>query len=93
MTEAGLPAGVVNLVTCGAKQAEGLSIPVPVSVFPFSGRKKSFFGDLHTMGKDGIRFFTDVKAVTTTWFDEEEMKRENIDTWDGMLNTPHRARK
>jgi malonate-semialdehyde dehydrogenase (acetylating)/methylmalonate-semialdehyde dehydrogenase len=70
-----------------------VSIPVPVSIFPFSGRKKSFFGDLHTMGKDGIRFFTDVKSVTTTWFNEDEMKREKIDTWDGMLNTPHQARK
>lgn len=62
-----------------------VGIPVPVSVFPFSGHKKSFFGDLHTMGKDGIRFFTQVKSVTTTWFNEEEMKREKIDTWDGML--------
>ena len=65
-----------------------VGIPVPVSVFPFSGHKKSFFGDLHTMGKDGIRFFTQVKSVTTTWFDEEEMRREKVDTWDGMLNTP-----
>jgi len=38
------------------------------------------------MGKDGVRFFTQVKSVTTTWFDEEEMKKEKIDTWDGMLN-------
>ena len=60
-------------------------IPVPCSVFPFSGHKKSFFGDLHIMGKDGIRFFTQVKSVTSTWFDEEEMKRAKIDTWDGML--------
>ncbi len=62
-----------------------VGIPVPVSIFPFSGHKKSFFGDLHTMGKDGIRFFTQVKSVTSTWFNEEEMKREKIDTWDGML--------
>jgi malonate-semialdehyde dehydrogenase (acetylating)/methylmalonate-semialdehyde dehydrogenase len=37
------------------------------------------------MGMDGIRFFTQVKSVTSTWFNEEEMKREKIDTWDGML--------
>ena len=37
------------------------------------------------LGKDGIRFFTQVKSVTTTWFDAEELKREKIDTWDGML--------
>ena len=69
-----------------------VGIPVPVSIFPFSGRKKSFFGDLHTMGKDGIRFFTEVKSVTTTWFNEEEMKKERIDTWDGMLNASHSPR-
>ena len=62
-----------------------VSIPVPCSVFPFSGHKQSFFGDLHAMGKDGIRFFTQVKSVTTTWFDADELKREKIDTWDGML--------
>ncbi len=60
-------------------------IPVPISLFPFSGHKQSFFGDLHTMGKDGVRFFTQVKSVTTTWFNEEELRREKIDTWDGML--------
>ena len=69
-----------------------VGIPVPVSIFPFSGHKKSFFGDLHTMGKDGIRFFTQVKSVTTTWFDEEEMRREKVDTWDGMLNEPSSSR-
>jgi malonate-semialdehyde dehydrogenase (acetylating)/methylmalonate-semialdehyde dehydrogenase len=61
-----------------------VAIPVPVSTFPFSGHKKSFFGDLHIMGKDGVRFFTQIKSVTTTWFNEEEMKREKIDTWDGV---------
>jgi malonate-semialdehyde dehydrogenase (acetylating)/methylmalonate-semialdehyde dehydrogenase len=62
-----------------------VGIPVPVGVFPFSGHKNSFFGDLHTLGKDGIRFFTESKCVTATWFDEEQMKQEKIDTWDGML--------
>ena len=62
-----------------------VGIPVPVSIFPFSGHKDSFFGDLHAMGKDGIRFFTESKCVTSTWFDEEEMKKKTIDTWDGML--------
>jgi malonate-semialdehyde dehydrogenase (acetylating)/methylmalonate-semialdehyde dehydrogenase len=62
-----------------------VGIPVPVSIFPFAGHKNSFFGDLHTLGSDGIRFFTESKAVTTLWFDEEEMKRKNIDTWDGTI--------
>lgn len=64
-----------------------VGIPVPASIFPFTGHKNSFFGDLHTMGKDGIRFFTESKAVTTRWFDEEELKKIKIDTWDGALSS------
>jgi malonate-semialdehyde dehydrogenase (acetylating)/methylmalonate-semialdehyde dehydrogenase len=60
-----------------------VGIPVPVGMFPFSGHKNSFFGDLHVLGKDGIRFYTETKCVTTHWFDEEEMKKEKVDTWDG----------
>ncbi|HHX11502.1 MAG TPA: hypothetical protein GX731_01670, partial [Clostridiales bacterium] len=47
--------------------------------------KDSFFGDLHALGKDGIRFYTETKCVTTRWFDEEEMKNTNISTWDGTI--------
>ena len=62
-----------------------VGIPVPVGIFPFSGHKNSFFGDLHTLGKDGVRFFTETKVVTTTWFDEEEKKKTTVDTWDGSV--------
>jgi malonate-semialdehyde dehydrogenase (acetylating)/methylmalonate-semialdehyde dehydrogenase len=62
-----------------------VGIPVPVALFPFAGHKSSFFGDLHALGKDGMRFFTDSKVVTTTWFDEEQKKKKKIDTWDGIL--------
>jgi malonate-semialdehyde dehydrogenase (acetylating)/methylmalonate-semialdehyde dehydrogenase len=62
-----------------------VGIPVPVGMFPFAGHKNSFFGDLHAIGKDGIRFFTESKCVTTTWFSEEEKKKLKIDTWDGVL--------
>jgi malonate-semialdehyde dehydrogenase (acetylating)/methylmalonate-semialdehyde dehydrogenase len=62
-----------------------VGIPVPVALFPFAGHKSSFLGDLHALGKDGMRFFTESKVVTTTWFDEEQKKQKKIDTWDGML--------
>lgn len=74
-----------------AKRAHGgmvginVGIPVPVGMSPFAGHKRSFFGNLHTLGKDGIRFFTESKCVTSTWFDEAEMKKQKIDTWDGVL--------
>ncbi|RDU23150.1 CoA-acylating methylmalonate-semialdehyde dehydrogenase [Anaerosacchariphilus polymeriproducens] len=71
--------------THGGMVGINVGIPVPVGVFPFCGHKDSFFGDLHCLGKDGVRFFTEVKAVTTTWFDEKEKKNKNIDSWDGTI--------
>jgi malonate-semialdehyde dehydrogenase (acetylating)/methylmalonate-semialdehyde dehydrogenase len=62
-----------------------VGIPVPISVFPFSGHKNSFFGDLHVMGKDGIAFFTETKAVTTYWFDDADLKGDKVGTWEGTI--------
>ena len=53
-----------------------VGIPVPVSFFPFAGHKDSFFGDSHVLGKDGVRFFTETKCVTTRWFTEADKKQE-----------------
>jgi malonate-semialdehyde dehydrogenase (acetylating) / methylmalonate-semialdehyde dehydrogenase len=71
--------------THGGMVGINVGIPVPVGIFPFTGHKESFFGDLHTLGKDGVRFFTETKAVTTRWFDEEEKKKVKVDTWDGSV--------
>jgi malonate-semialdehyde dehydrogenase (acetylating)/methylmalonate-semialdehyde dehydrogenase len=46
-----------------------LGVPAPVAMFPFSGWKNSFFGDLHALGKDGVRFYTETKVVTSRWPD------------------------
>ena len=61
-----------------------VGIPVPFSIFPFSGHKQSFFGDLHAMGKDGVAFFTETKSVTSVWFSEGDAKKK-VSTWDGTL--------
>lgn len=71
--------------THGGMVGVNVGIPVPVGTFPFSGHKNSFFGDLHCLGKDGVRFYTESKCVTTRWFDEEEIKREKVDSWDGTI--------
>jgi malonate-semialdehyde dehydrogenase (acetylating)/methylmalonate-semialdehyde dehydrogenase len=71
--------------THGGMVGVNVGIPVPIGVFPFSGHKNSFFGDLHTLGKDGIRFFTESKCVTTRWFTEEEKKNTVVGTWDGTI--------
>ncbi|WP_066893413.1 CoA-acylating methylmalonate-semialdehyde dehydrogenase [Clostridium nigeriense] len=71
--------------TDGGMVGVNVGIPVPVGFFPFSGHKNSFFGDLHCLGKDSIRFFTESKCVTTKWFDEEEKKSTVVSTWDGTI--------
>jgi len=71
--------------THGGMVGINVGIPVPVGTFPFTGHKDSFFGDLHALGKDGVRFYTETKAVTTTWFSEEEKKKNKVDTWDGSV--------
>jgi malonate-semialdehyde dehydrogenase (acetylating)/methylmalonate-semialdehyde dehydrogenase len=42
--------------------------PAPMAFFPFVGWKRSFLGDLHATGADGVRFYTKPKVVTTRWF-------------------------
>jgi malonate-semialdehyde dehydrogenase (acetylating)/methylmalonate-semialdehyde dehydrogenase len=62
-----------------------VGIPVPISVFPFTGHKNSFFGDLHVMGRDGVMFYTETKAVTSYWFDEEALRGDKVGTWEGTI--------
>lgn len=44
-----------------------VGVAAPMAYFPFSGAKKSFFGDLHPQGRDAVRFFTESKVVITRW--------------------------
>ncbi len=71
--------------TDGGMVGVNVGIPVPMGAFPFCGHKNSFFGDLHCLGKDGMRFYTESKCVTTRWFDEEEKKSTKVSTWDGTI--------
>ena len=45
-----------------------IGVAAPMAFFPFSGRRNSFFGDLHVSGRDGVEFYTTKKMVTTRWF-------------------------
>jgi len=49
-----------------------IPIPVPLPMFSFTGNKRSFHGDLNFYGKNGIRFFTQLKTITARWKDEGE---------------------
>jgi malonate-semialdehyde dehydrogenase (acetylating)/methylmalonate-semialdehyde dehydrogenase len=44
-------------------------IPVPMAYYSFGGWKASLFGDLHIYGRDGVHFYTRMKAVTSRWPD------------------------
>lgn len=44
-----------------------VGVAAPMAYFPFSGARRSFFGDLHPQGRDAVRFFTESKVVITRW--------------------------
>jgi malonate-semialdehyde dehydrogenase (acetylating)/methylmalonate-semialdehyde dehydrogenase len=44
-----------------------VGVPAPVAFFSFAGWKNSFFGDLHALGKDAVRFYTEQRVVTCRW--------------------------
>ena len=44
-----------------------IPIPVPVAYFSFGGWKNSIFGGHNAYGMDAVRFYTNVKTVTSKW--------------------------
>ncbi|MDA8251887.1 MAG: CoA-acylating methylmalonate-semialdehyde dehydrogenase [Rhodospirillales bacterium] len=42
-------------------------IPVPVAYHSFGGWKRSLFGDHAIYGREGVRFYTKLKTVTSRW--------------------------
>lgn len=45
-----------------------VGVPAPMAWFPFTGWNKSFFGDLHIQGTEGVQFYTQQKMTLTRWF-------------------------
>jgi malonate-semialdehyde dehydrogenase (acetylating)/methylmalonate-semialdehyde dehydrogenase len=72
--------------TDGGMVGVNVGIPVPLAFFPFSGHKRSFFGDLHCLGRDGLRFYTQTKTVTTKWVSPGESHQAKVSTWEGTIN-------
>ena len=58
----------------------GINIPIPVALpfFSFTGWKSSFYGDLHTYGKQGALFYTETKTITSRWFEKDERSVANM---------------
>jgi malonate-semialdehyde dehydrogenase (acetylating)/methylmalonate-semialdehyde dehydrogenase len=72
--------------TDGGMVGVNVGIPVPLAFFPFSGHKQSFFGDMHCLGRDGLRFYTESKTVTTKWVSPKESQEAKVSTWEGTIN-------
>ena len=73
--------------TDGGMAGVNVGIPVPLSFFPFSGNKGSFYGDQHTLGRDGMRFYTRSKTVTTTWPLPMRDDASQVGIWEGTMNS------
>ncbi|MGJ4850464.1 CoA-acylating methylmalonate-semialdehyde dehydrogenase [Bacillota bacterium Meth-B3] len=84
-TQSGYYARRFAMETHGGMVGVNVGIPVPAGMFPFAGHKQSFFGDLHCLGKDALRFYTESKVVTTRWFDQQERMQSKVGTWDGVM--------
>ncbi len=54
----GVQAGMVGI---------NVPIPVPMAFHSFGGWKRSLFGDHAMHGREGVRFFTKLKTVTSRW--------------------------
>ncbi|HTS19512.1 MAG TPA: CoA-acylating methylmalonate-semialdehyde dehydrogenase [Verrucomicrobiae bacterium] len=44
-----------------------IGVPAPMAVFSFSGWNRSFYGDLHVQGTEGVMFYTRQKLVLSRW--------------------------
>ncbi len=44
-----------------------VGVPAPMAWLPFTGWNRSFFGDLHVQGKEGIQFYTRQKVTLCRW--------------------------
>jgi malonate-semialdehyde dehydrogenase (acetylating)/methylmalonate-semialdehyde dehydrogenase len=62
----------------------GINVGVPASMawFSFTGWNRSFFGDLHIQGKEGLLFYTQQKMTMTRWFETTQAKTAQADFQD-----------
>ncbi|HLQ46450.1 MAG TPA: CoA-acylating methylmalonate-semialdehyde dehydrogenase [Planctomycetaceae bacterium] len=53
-------------ISCGMVGVN-VGVPAPMAAFAFSGWNRSFFGDLHMPGIEGVMFYTRQKIVLSRW--------------------------
>lgn len=52
------PAGMLGI---------NVGVPAPMAWFPFTGWNRSFFGDLHMQGVEGMQFYTRQQVIMARW--------------------------
>jgi malonate-semialdehyde dehydrogenase (acetylating)/methylmalonate-semialdehyde dehydrogenase len=60
-------------VRCGMVGVN-VGVPAPMALFSFSGWNRSFFGDLHVQGIEGVMFYTRQKVVLSRWDSQYERR-------------------
>jgi malonate-semialdehyde dehydrogenase (acetylating)/methylmalonate-semialdehyde dehydrogenase len=46
-----------------------VGVPAPLAWFPFTGWNRSFFGDHHIQGQEGVAFYTQQRMTLSRWFE------------------------
>ncbi|KAK4941169.1 aldehyde dehydrogenase (NADP(+)) ald6 [Elasticomyces elasticus] len=77
-TRSGATAGLFQKELEAGQIGINVPIPVPLPMFSFTGNKKSVAGTgmSNFYGKDGIRFYTQWKTVTSLWRAEDALATE-----------------
>ena len=44
-----------------------VGVPAPMAIFSFSGWNRSFYGDPHVQGMEGVMFYTRQKLILSRW--------------------------
>ena len=70
-----------------------VGVPAPMAWFPFTGWNKSFFGDLHIQGIEGVQFYTQQKMTLRGGSNRRQIRtriRFGRDRWVEWVGGPTR---
>eukprot|EP00828_Plagiopyla_frontata_P041319 TRINITY_DN584_c0_g1_i6.p1 TRINITY_DN584_c0_g1~~TRINITY_DN584_c0_g1_i6.p1 ORF type:complete len:180 (+),score=41.15 TRINITY_DN584_c0_g1_i6:77-616(+) len=78
-TKSGAAARKFQMEVDAGQVGINVPIPVPLSMFSFTGAKKSFWGNLHFYGKDAVHFYTKQKSISSRFkLDEEDATKVTL---------------
>jgi len=66
-TRDGATARTFSLAADVGNVGVNVGVAAPSAQFGFGGRRKSFFGTVHSQGPEAVQFYTDPKSITVRW--------------------------